>query len=127
MAIFLTEASKVIVQGITGAEGTKHTRRMVASGTNIVGGVNPRKAGSDVDGIPVFATVKEAIEATLDQIASELTRGNEVSLPGFGKFGVTERSARQGRNPQTGETIDIAATKAPKFSAASAFKTAVKS
>ncbi|MCW4352086.1 succinate--CoA ligase subunit alpha [Hoyosella sp. YIM 151337] len=64
MAIFLTKDSKVIVQGITGAEGTKHTRRMVKSGTNIVGGVNPRKAGSDVDGIPVFATVKEAMEKT---------------------------------------------------------------
>ena len=57
MAIWLTESSKVIVQGITGAEGTKHTRRMVASGTNVVGGVNPRKAGTDVDGIPVFATL----------------------------------------------------------------------
>ncbi len=64
MAIFLTENSKVIVQGITGAEGTKHTRRMVASGTNVVGGVNPRKAGSDVDGIPVFATVPDAMSET---------------------------------------------------------------
>jgi succinyl-CoA synthetase alpha subunit len=64
MAIWLTEASKVIVQGITGAEGTKHTRRMVASGTNVVGGVNPRKAGTDVDGIPVFATVDEARKET---------------------------------------------------------------
>jgi succinyl-CoA synthetase alpha subunit len=64
MAIFLTENSKVIVQGITGAEGTKHTRRMVSSGTDVVGGVNPRKAGSDVDGIPVFATVAEAMKET---------------------------------------------------------------
>jgi succinyl-CoA synthetase alpha subunit len=64
MAIWLTENSKVIVQGITGSEGTKHTRRMVASGTNVVGGVNPRKAGSDVDGIPVFATVGEAMKET---------------------------------------------------------------
>src|SRR6185369_15859134 len=64
MAIFLTKDSKVIVQGITGSEGTKHTRRMVASGTNVVGGVNPRKAGSDVDGIPVFATVEEARKET---------------------------------------------------------------
>ena len=64
MAVFLTEHSKVVVQGITGSEGTKHTRRMVASGTNVVGGVNPRKAGSDVDGIPVFATVKEAMSET---------------------------------------------------------------
>jgi succinyl-CoA synthetase alpha subunit len=73
MAIWLTENSKVIVQGITGSEGTKHTRRMVASGTNVVGGVNPRKAGSTVSidgasgagsGIPVFATVGEAMKET---------------------------------------------------------------
>ena len=49
MAIFLTESSKVVVQGMTGSEGQKHTRRMLASGTNIVGGVNPRKAGQSVD------------------------------------------------------------------------------
>jgi succinyl-CoA synthetase alpha subunit len=68
MAIFLNENSKVIVQGMTGAEGTKHTKRMLASGTNIVGGVNPRKAGEkvDFDGtvLPVFGSVKEAMEAT---------------------------------------------------------------
>src|SRR4051794_25712949 len=64
MAIWLTKDSKVIVQGITGSEGTKHTRRMVASGTNVVGGVNARKAGTDVDGIPVFATVAEAMKET---------------------------------------------------------------
>ncbi|HEY1486049.1 MAG TPA: succinate--CoA ligase subunit alpha [Micromonosporaceae bacterium] len=64
MAIWLTKDSKVIVQGITGSEGTKHTRRMIASGTNVVGGVNARKAGSDVDGIPVFASVAEAMAAT---------------------------------------------------------------
>jgi succinyl-CoA synthetase alpha subunit len=68
MAIFLTKESKVIVQGMTGSEGQKHTRRMLASGTNIVGGVNPRKAGTKVDfdgtEIPVFGTVAEAIEKT---------------------------------------------------------------
>src|SRR5256714_5017605 len=64
MAIWLTADSKVIVQGITGSEGTKHTRRMVASGSNVVGGVNARKAGTDVDGIPVFATVAEAMKET---------------------------------------------------------------
>ncbi|MFC0439240.1 succinate--CoA ligase subunit alpha [Kutzneria buriramensis] len=68
MAIFLTADSKVIVQGMTGSEGMKHTKRMLASGTNIVGGVNPRKAGEkvDFDGqvVPVFGTVAEAIEAT---------------------------------------------------------------
>ena len=61
MAIFLTENSRVIVQGMTGSEGTKHTRRMLASGTQIVGGVNARKAGTTVDfdgtGLPVFGSV----------------------------------------------------------------------
>ena len=84
MAIFLTENSKVIVQGITGSEGTRHTRRMVASGTNVVGGVNPRKAGSDVDGIPVFATVADAMEQT----------GADVTVvfvpPAFAKAAVME-------------------------------------
>src|SRR4051795_5296596 len=64
MAIWLTAGSRVIVQGITGSESTKHTRRRVAAGTNVVGGVNPRKAGTEVDGIPVFATVGEAMKAT---------------------------------------------------------------
>ncbi|MBW8701400.1 Succinyl-CoA ligase [ADP-forming] subunit alpha [Streptomyces sp. MBT84] len=68
MAIFLTKESKVIVQGMTGSEGQKHTKRMLASGTNIVGGVNPRKAGQvvDFDGteIPVFGSVKDAVEKT---------------------------------------------------------------
>jgi len=68
MAIFLNADSKVIVQGMTGSEGMKHTRRMLASGTDIVGGVNPRKAGEtvDVDGtkVPVFGTVAEAVGKT---------------------------------------------------------------
>src|ERR1700751_866414 len=64
MAIWLTENSKVIVQGITGSEGTKHTRRMVAAGTDVVGGVNARKAGTEVDGIPVFGSVAEAMKGT---------------------------------------------------------------
>ena len=73
MAIFLTEASKVVVQGMTGSEGMKHTTRMLASGTQVVGGVNPRKAGTSVsfsgeDGagldIPVFGSVAEAMRET---------------------------------------------------------------
>ena len=64
MAIWLDENSKIIVQGMTGSEGTKHTRRMVASGANIVGGVNAKKAGENVDGIPVFASVAEAMAET---------------------------------------------------------------
>ncbi|HEX5115178.1 MAG TPA: succinate--CoA ligase subunit alpha [Pseudonocardiaceae bacterium] len=88
MAIFLNENSKVIVQGITGSEGTKHTKRMLKSGTNVVGGVNPRKAGQhvDFDGtvLPVFATVAEAMAET----------GADVSVgfvpPAFAKAGAIE-------------------------------------
>ncbi|MFF0225435.1 succinate--CoA ligase subunit alpha [Streptomyces sp. NPDC004629] len=68
MAIYLTKESKVLVQGMTGGEGMKHTRRMLAAGTDVVGGVNPRKAGRSVDfadrAVPVFGTVREGIEAT---------------------------------------------------------------
>jgi succinyl-CoA synthetase alpha subunit len=68
MAIFLTKESRVLVQGMTGSEGSKHTRRMLASGTNIVGGTNPKKAGQTVDfddvPVPVFGTVADAMDAT---------------------------------------------------------------
>ncbi|MET9778782.1 succinate--CoA ligase subunit alpha [Streptomyces sp. NPDC006367] len=68
MAIWLNKDSKVIVQGMTGATGMKHTKLMLGDGTNVVGGVNPRKAGQSVDfdgtEVPVFGTVKEAIEKT---------------------------------------------------------------
>ena len=68
MSIFLNENSKVIVQGMTGSEGRKHTQRMLASGTAVVGGVNPSKAGQDVefDGatVPVFGSVSEAMKET---------------------------------------------------------------
>jgi len=68
MAIFLNAQSKVIVQGMTGSEGTKHTKRMLASGTKVVGGVTPGKGGQtvDIDGhsLPVFNSVSEAVAAT---------------------------------------------------------------
>lgn len=68
MAIWLTKGSKVIVQGMTGSEGSKHTRRMLAAGTNIVGGVTPGKGGQRVDfdgiAVPVFDSVAAAREAT---------------------------------------------------------------
>jgi succinyl-CoA synthetase alpha subunit len=64
VAIFIDESTKVLVQGITGSEGTKHTRRMVASGTQIVAGVTPGKGGQEVDGIPVFDTVADAVKET---------------------------------------------------------------
>src|SRR4051794_5476091 len=68
MAIFLNEKSRILVQGMTGSEGMKHTKRMLASGAQVVGGTNPRKAGQtvDVDGnqLPVFANVAEGMAAT---------------------------------------------------------------
>jgi succinyl-CoA synthetase alpha subunit len=64
MAIFLNSDSKILVQGMTGSEGTKHTRRMVAGGSNIVAGVTPGKGGQEVDGIGVFNSVGEAVAAT---------------------------------------------------------------
>ena len=68
MSIWLDENSRIIVQGMTGSEGMKHTRRMLASGSNVVGGVNARKAGTTVDiegtSLPVFGTVAEAMAET---------------------------------------------------------------
>jgi succinyl-CoA synthetase alpha subunit len=89
MSIFLNRDSKVIVQGITGGEGTKHTALMLKAGTQVVGGVNARKAGTTVEheggvSLPVFGTVKEAIETT----------GADVSIafvpPAFAKDAMIE-------------------------------------
>jgi succinyl-CoA synthetase alpha subunit len=88
VSIFLTEKSRVIVQGMTGSEGSKHTRRMLAAGTQVVGGVNPRKAGETVDfdgtSVPVFGSVAQAMAET----------GADVSVifvpPAFAKGAVVE-------------------------------------
>jgi succinyl-CoA synthetase alpha subunit len=88
MAIFLTENSRVIVQGLTGSEGMKHGAKMLRAGTNVVGGVNPRKAGQSVEladtAVPVFGTVAEAMAET----------GADVSVqfvpPAFSKDAIAE-------------------------------------
>ncbi len=93
MAIFLTASSRVVVQGMTGSEGRKHTQRMLTSGTDVVGGVNPKKAGEKVDfsgpdgedvAVPVFGSVAEAMAET----------GADVSVlfvpPPFAKAAVVE-------------------------------------
>ena len=67
-----------------------------------------------------------AVDAFLETIEGALTRGSEVSFSGFGKFSISHRSAREGRNPATGERIQIAASKVPKFTAGAALKKAVK-
>ena len=64
MSIFIDKNTKVLVQGITGSVGTFHTKQMLEYGTKIVGGVTPGKAGSKVEGVPVFNTVTEAVKAT---------------------------------------------------------------
>ena len=68
---------------------------------------------------------KDIVDSVFKTIADELAGGGEVAVSGFGKFSVSERSAREGRNPATGETIQIAASKAAHFSAASGLKTAL--
>lgn len=65
---------------------------------------------------------KSAVDAAFDAIAGELAAGRDVAIAGFGKFSVGERAAREGRNPATGETIQIAASRAAKFSVAAGFK-----
>ena len=65
------------------------------------------------------------VAAFTEIVTKELKKGGKVQLVGFGTFEVTKRSARSGRNPQTGETMKIAASKAPKFKAGKAFKDAI--
>ena len=71
------------------------------------------------------ADAGSAVDATFDAITSALKSGDGVQLVGFGTFSVADRAARQGRNPSTGTTIQIAASKAPKFKAGKALKDAV--
>ena len=68
----------------------------------------------------------QALDAVTEVITEGLARGEKISLIGFGTFEVAERAARTGRNPQTGETMEIQASKAPKFKAGKALKDAVK-
>ena len=65
---------------------------------------------------------EKALKAFTDIVAEELKKGEKVQLVGFGTFEVSERAAREGRNPQTGETMKIEASKAPKFKAGKALK-----
>lgn len=68
---------------------------------------------------------EKALKAFIDTVTDELKNGGKVQLVGFGTFEVSERSAREGRNPQTGKTLTIPARKAPKFKAGKALKDAV--
>ncbi|MEQ8387715.1 MAG: HU family DNA-binding protein [Alphaproteobacteria bacterium] len=71
------------------------------------------------------ADANRAVESVIDTVTSSLKSGNEVRLVGFGTFSVTQRRATEGRNPRTGETIKIPASKQPKFKAGKALKDAV--
>jgi DNA-binding protein HU-beta len=71
------------------------------------------------------ADADKAIDAVLDTITAALKGGDDVRLVGFGSFSVSDRPAREGRNPRTGETIKIAAAKAPKFTAGKGLKDAL--
>lgn len=68
---------------------------------------------------------EKALKAFTDTVAEELAKGGKVQLVGFGTFEVSERAAREGRNPRSGETVTIAASKSPKFKAGKALKDAV--
>lgn len=79
--------------------------------------------------IKTDSTKKDAakyLDATIEAISDALTNGEKISLIGFGTFEVVDRAARTGRNPKSGETIEIPATKVPKFKAGAALKNAVK-
>ena len=79
-------------------------------------------AGAELD----KAKAKKALEATLDAIKNALVEGDSVQLIGFGSFEVRERAARTGRNPHTGETIEIAAAKVPAFKPGKVLKDAIQ-
>ena len=82
MSIFVDENTKVIYQGLTGSQGRMYGLLNQAYGTQVVGGVNPKKAGTDVEGIPVFGSVKDAVAATAS--ATEAKTGTpSTSVPAF--------------------------------------------
>jgi len=72
------------------------------------------------------ADATRALDSTLDSIKGALKKGQKVTLVGFGTFGVSKRKARKGRNPRTGQAINIPAAKTPKFTAGKALKDALK-
>ena len=72
------------------------------------------------------AAAGNALNSFIGSITKSVKKGNKVTLVGFGTFSITKRKARDGRNPRTGETIKIKASKSPKFTAGKAFKDAVR-
>lgn len=72
-------------------------------------------------------SVNDIVNSVIDTIASTLAKGESVTIPGFGTFSVADRAAREGRNPLTGDKIQIAASKTPKFKAGATLKNSVNS
>ncbi len=81
MSVFVNKDTKVIVQGITGSQGLFHTKQMIEYGTNIVGGVTPGKGGTEVEGVPVFDTVSEAVEKQERTLLSSMFRRHLLRMP----------------------------------------------
>lgn len=95
--------------------GREHFRRSIMNKTELVAAIAKETELSKKD-------AEAAVKAFVDVVANELKKGEKVQLVGFGTFEVSERAAREGRNPQTGETMTIEASKAPKFKAGKALK-----
>jgi len=87
--------------------------------SSIVDAVHAKLGGTKVQ-------AEEAVETMIDTIIGAMKKGEEVSIAGLGIFAVKQRKARKARNPRTGEMVDVAAMKVPKFRAAKALKEAVK-
>jgi succinyl-CoA synthetase alpha subunit len=79
MAILVDHTSRVVVQGITGREGSFHAQRMLAAGTAVVAGTSPKKAGQSVAGVPVFADVAAAVAATGADVAVQFVPARPAS------------------------------------------------
>src|SRR5258708_37690027 len=100
MSILLDKSTRVIVTGITGREGRYHTRNMLNAGTNVVGGVTPGKGGQEVEGLPVFDTVAEAMAATGANAA-------RIFVPPAGAAGSVMETAAAGIKLIVGITANI--------------------
>ena len=112
--VIVVNADKVALSG------NKRADKLVYRHSGFPGGLTATPIGEVLD-----KDARKAVESFITTVEKTLKKGDEVALTGFGKFSVAKRSARTGRNPQTGETVKIKASKAPKFTAGAGLKTAV--
>jgi len=113
---------------VSGAEDTGTVTRFVVKHTEFEG--NLMNKGELIEAVAAAADLTKAdatkaVEAVLETVTRTLKKGDQVSIVGFGSFSVKSRAARQGRNPKTGATIDIPASRVPGFKAGKALKDAV--